>query len=218
MTLLDIKLDIKSISQRVLIALGTSVTLAVFGFQIINLPVFADSKTDALSAYQIAQLQAQLAAVNKTNLALSASLKRQAQALDTLNSGMQSGKITQSLIRQSTSETVQATQEATKQAEDRAEKAKLQSTQLLASAQSQQWITYGILATQAFGFLTLIAGFVWKFIEDGRQHAWAKESAAVSMSKLDEVKNSADAAFHEANTVNNKIADIGMKMKDNKLL
>jgi hypothetical protein len=83
----------------------------------------------------------------------------------------------------------------------------IQTELLVRASENNQWATYAVLITQAFGFLTLIAGFIWKFISDGRAHAW-------SLNKIAEVKDSADAAYKEANTVNMKIAAVGLKMAD----
>jgi len=77
-----------------------------------------------------------------------------------------------------------------------------------------------LMITQAFGFLAVLSGLLWKGYTDTRDRRWQKEDTAahqnVVLNKLGEVKTEATRAYQEANTVNNKIASIGMKMKDGK--
>ena len=82
-----------------------------------------------------------------------------------------------------------------------------------------------VLITTSFGFLSLIVATLWKAYTDSRDRRWAKEDFVAHQKdvfeKLDQVKDeahasrsAADAAYKEANTVNLKIASIGMQLKD----
>ena len=82
--------------------------------------------------------------------------------------------------------------------------------------------TLELLITQVFVFFGGLAAFFYKSWTDGRERRWAKEDAVTHqkdmLAKLGEVKQEAHNAYTEANTVNLKIADIGLKMKDGKPL
>lgn len=82
-----------------------------------------------------------------------------------------------------------------------------------------------VLITTSFGFLSLIVATLWKAYTDSRDRRWAKEDFAAHqkdvLEKLGQVKeeahasrSAADAAYKEANTVNLKIASIGLQLKD----
>jgi hypothetical protein len=75
-----------------------------------------------------------------------------------------------------------------------------------------------LMITQAFGFLAVLAGLLWKGYTESRDRRWAREDAQANhqnvIEKLGQVKEEAHAAYKEANTVNAKIASIGMEMKD----
>jgi hypothetical protein len=82
-----------------------------------------------------------------------------------------------------------------------------------------------VLITTSFGFLSLIVATLWKAYTDSRDRRWAKEDFTAHqkdvLEKLAQVKDeahagrsAADAAYKEANTVNLKIASIGMQLKD----
>jgi hypothetical protein len=74
------------------------------------------------------------------------------------------------------------------------------------------------MITQAFGFLAVLVGVLWKGYSEARDRRWAREDAQTNhqhvIEKLGQVKDEAHAAYTEANTVNAKIASIGMHMKD----
>jgi hypothetical protein len=76
-----------------------------------------------------------------------------------------------------------------------------------------------LMITQSFGFLAVVAGLLWKGYTEARDRRWALEDQRTHqkdvIDKLGQVKNEAHAAYKEANTVNAKIAAIGMQMKDN---
>lgn len=75
-----------------------------------------------------------------------------------------------------------------------------------------------VLITTSFGFLSLIVATLWKAYADSRDRRWAKEDFAAHqkdvLEKLAQVKDEAHAAYKEANTINVKIASIGMQLKD----
>jgi len=74
------------------------------------------------------------------------------------------------------------------------------------------------MITQSFGFLAVVAGLLWKGYTEARDRRWALEDQRTHqkdvIDKLGQVKDEAHAAYKEANTVNVKIASIGMQMKD----
>jgi hypothetical protein len=75
-----------------------------------------------------------------------------------------------------------------------------------------------LMITQAFGFLAVLVGLLWKGYSEARDRRWALEDVRDHqkdvIEKLGQVKDEAHAAYTEANTVNLKIASIGMQMKD----
>lgn len=82
-----------------------------------------------------------------------------------------------------------------------------------------------LLITQVFGFLAVLAGFLYKAFTDARDRRWAhedaekRESAAVAhrgdvLAKLSEVKTEASNAYREANNINAKIEAIGLRAVD----
>jgi hypothetical protein len=88
------------------------------------------------------------------------------------------------------------------------------------------------MISQIFVFLAVIAGFLFKAFTDQRDRRWHLEDAAKRdqdaiakarlvienhesvLEKLGEVKQEAHSAYQEANSVNTKIADIGLQMTD----
>jgi hypothetical protein len=103
--------------------------------------------------------------------------------------------------------------------------AKAQADALMGVSDRNNFATYATLITSVFGFLSLLAGFFWKAYSDSRDHRWLVESAnhaaqatavhrALELEKLERVSSSAQAAYSEANSVNKKIASIGLKMAD----
>ena len=104
--------------------------------------------------------------------------------------------------------------------------AKAQADALMGVSDRNNFATYATLITSVFGFLSLLAGFFWKAYSDSRDHRWLVESAnhaaqatavhrALELEKLEKVSSSAQAAYSEANSVNKKIASIGLRMADN---
>jgi hypothetical protein len=75
-----------------------------------------------------------------------------------------------------------------------------------------------VITIQAFGFLALLVTLLHKSWTDGREHRWAQEVTdkhrELVVTKLDTSISEAHAAYVEANTVNTKIADIGLQMRD----
>jgi multidrug efflux pump subunit AcrA (membrane-fusion protein) len=91
--------------------------------------------------------------------------------------------------------------------------------------QSQREISHGhmtLMLTQMFGFLIVVVTLLAKAWTDERKHQWeqtkTEEHQTKVLAKLDKVNDSADAAYKEANTVNLKLVDIGVKMRDDKPL
>lgn len=86
-----------------------------------------------------------------------------------------------------------------------------------------------LMIAQAFGFLAVLTGFLYQAFVASRDRRWAQKDLQKQaeqqaqhqeklISSIADVKTSADAAYKEANTVNVKIASIGLKMKDDKPL
>jgi hypothetical protein len=75
-----------------------------------------------------------------------------------------------------------------------------------------------LMITQAFGFLAVLTGLFWKGYTETRDRRWAREDTLAHQKEmllgLGQAKDAAQAAYKEANTVNVKIASIGMQMKD----
>lgn len=82
-----------------------------------------------------------------------------------------------------------------------------------------------LLITQVFGFLAVLAGFLYKGFTDTRDRRWAREdaekrdSAAAAhrgdvLAKLADVKTEASNAYREANNINAKIEAIGLRAAD----
>jgi hypothetical protein len=87
-----------------------------------------------------------------------------------------------------------------------------------------------VLVTQIVGFATLLSGLLWKAFTDTRDRRWAREDAMLArqqdkdhgvkvLEKIAEVKGVADnavtkaeSAYNEANTVNQKIESIGLRL------
>jgi len=96
-----------------------------------------------------------------------------------------------------------------------AEDAAIMAQSATATARAQN---VALMITQAFGFLAVLAGLLWKGYSESRDRRWAREDAQSNhqsvIETLGQVKDEAHAAYKEANTVNAKIATIGMQMKD----
>ena len=99
-----------------------------------------------------------------------------------------------------------------------AEDAALMAKGAASTAQAQN---VALMITQAFGFMAVLVGLLWKGYTDARDRRWALEDARGHqkdvIEKLGQVKDEAHAAYKEANTVNVKIANIGMQMRDGSL-
>lgn len=91
-----------------------------------------------------------------------------------------------------------------------------------ATARSQNT---ALMITQVFGFLAVLSGFLFKAYTDARDRRWARKDAedrekrsldhrTLELAAIAEVGESAKQAYREANTVNNKLANIGVQMKD----
>ena len=131
---------------------------------------------------------------------------------------------------QQTADSARVTAEAANtQAVISAVAAKVQADALIRVSDQSHTASLATLITSCFGFLTLIAGFVWKAYTDSRDHRWVMETTAqaatvtalhrqTELQKISEVQTSAQAAYSEANTVNKKIESIGLKMADSKPL
>ena len=193
-----------------------------------------ESKTEADLRIRLANTEAALAAATKERAALATSiarlnadnLERLAQtaaiskaavtgrlnATDVANSNAASAELT------AQSNAAIASQTALKAAVDSAaSRAAIEQIQ-----KSSDRATLELLITQVFVFFGGLAAFFYKSWTDGRERRWAKEDAVAHqkdmLTKLGEVKQEAHNAYTEANTVNLKIADIGLKMKDGKPL
>ena len=75
-----------------------------------------------------------------------------------------------------------------------------------------------LMITTIGGFVTLALGFAGKLIQDNVNYRRTAEATAAhrdkELSKIDEVGVQAKAAYIESNTVNQKIASIGLEVKD----
>ena len=103
--------------------------------------------------------------------------------------------------------------------------AKTQADQLIKDQNQNKLATDSTLVTAILAFLTLLV----KAYTDGQHQKWTVEAAttatkaaedqhAALLLKLGQVGVSADAAYAVANTVNDKIASIGVQMADGKPL
>ncbi len=71
---------------------------------------------------------------------------------------------------------------------------------------------------EIFGFLAILAGFLYNAFTASRDRRWARldarEHQAVVLAKVDVATDAAKAAYTEANSVNRKIVEIGLQAKD----
>lgn len=86
-----------------------------------------------------------------------------------------------------------------------------------------------MILTEISGFAIVLLGFIYKALVDMRDRRWALKDLELHresdlkdklehrrelMTKVAEVREEAHAAYEEANTVNNKIATIGLRTND----
>jgi hypothetical protein len=97
---------------------------------------------------------------------------------------------------------------------------RMQTAELLQASDRGTVATYATLITSLFGFMTLLAGFIWKAYTDRRDHKWAQEAAenaattAATFHTLAERQIGADS---EANGVNAKLRARGRAPHGNPL-
>ena len=194
--------------------------------------------TDADVRVQLAQTQAALAAATNDRSALAASIARantdSAARTAALSKAAISGRVTASDVAQSNAAAAQSTATSNaaiaQQAADRAVveaatiKVQLGEFQKVADREN-----FTLMLTQLFGFFSVLLGFLYKAWTESRDRRWARQDADLAkgelvahqkemLTKLGEVKDEAHNAYKEANTVNLKIASIGLKVADNQPL
>jgi len=107
--------------------------------------------------------------------------------------------------------------------------AKAQADQLMKVSDHNNSALYMLVFTTVFGFLALLYKDVILLLKDNRTRKWdiedrvridkeTKEHRAYELDEIAKVGKAAAAAYSEANTVNQKIESIGLKMQDNRPL
>jgi len=198
----------------------------------------AESKAEADLRAQLAQTQAALAQAAKDRIAMQAQLvsamaklnaanadRAAAANLDRAAAGTKAD--VNALQAAQTADAARITAEAANtQAVISAVSAKVQADALIRVSDQSHTAALATLITSAFGFLTLIVGFAWKAYTDSRDHHWVMQSAeaaalsaashrSLELNKIDAIAESAHAAYKEANDVNRKIENIGLRAADN---
>jgi hypothetical protein len=173
--------------------------------------VFGESKTDADLRARIAAIEArQLTAKDKAELQV---------ALDKMNARANASAGAATASRDTISEDAAknaANAQAT--ADDHAEAARRAAEDAAATAKAQSDKSdrgnNSLLVMQAFGFATVLAGFIYKAIIDSRDRKERQASAAHLVKKIDENTDISVKAFDTANNINEKIASNGSGASD----
>lgn len=176
----------------------------------------ADSKLELQQQAVIADLKAKLTASEAARAAATRDKANDKAAIGAKIDKYESRRAAASKLATAERETASATAEqnvniatavneaVAKQAASVAATVALRASEAAGAVKAQNEV---LIVTQIVGFFTLIAGFAYKWAADVRDHKW-------SLKKIAEVKEEAHAAYEISNTVNDKIASIGMTMKD----
>jgi hypothetical protein len=202
---------------------------------------YADSAAEKVLAAKLAAAQAALVAAERDKTTIRDTAARDKAALlaalaksntDVANRAAASVQSNKSIAAVQATGQANATREAAAAAENAqyiaeqngiaaqkaADDARIAAAAAAGASATTQSQNIALMITQAFGFLAVLVGLLWKGYTEGRDRRWAKEDAATHqaavLDKLGEVQTEAHNAYKEANTVNNKIANIGLKVAD----
>ena len=173
------------------------------------LKVVSQAASQAAQASQAAGQATKAATKNKQDLvkAITAATKDNKQQADTVT------RVAGEAVAASdanTAEVKQAVTESNEQQENRANELVLKIEEVKQQGHHDNLLLYFAALGSVLGFGTT----AFKFVTDYRAAAVTRDHRALELSKIAEVKNAADASYREANTVNQKIEHIGLKMKD----
>jgi hypothetical protein len=184
---------------------------------------YAESKIEVELRAQLAESKAAFKKASDERAALQANLAKLANNAKASSASQSASTLTASDLANYNAQQALAT------AQRAASEAAAAATAAASAASSSKTQNNALMITQAFGFLAVLVGLLFKVYTDRRDRKWLKEDADAKANKdennhrtvLTEIagaKDAAHAAYIEANSVNMKIASIGLEAKDGKPL